>query len=79
MNKSGLTFAIIMRSEPFISLRGRGFRAFRVAATERPGGANAGRGFRAFRVAATERPDGANASRAWRQSGQRLDSGGDPS
>ena len=56
MNKSGLTFAIIMRSEPFISLRGRGFRA--------------------FRVAATERPDGANASRAWRQSGQRLDSGG---
>ena len=47
-----------MRSEPFISLRGRGFRAFRVAATERPGGANAGR--------------------AWRQSGRRLDLGGDP-
>ena len=38
-----------------------------------------GRGFRAFRVAATERPDGANASRAWRQSGRRLDLGGDPS
>ena len=60
-------------------MRGRGFRAFRVAATERPGGANAGRGFRVFRVAATERPGGANASRAWRQSGRRLDLGGDPS